>query len=505
MRTFWETFPIEFKGGLMTDGSPLRQGINFPGSASQLINFEPSIEGGYKKILGYNKWTNNVVPGSTNVQGVIIASADDVIAVRGGKYYVSLAKANWVQKLDLASTSGQKIRHTLFNFNGTPKVCMVDSLHRPVFYESLTDTIVQDVAAPSDVLGASRVVEHKNRLFFAKGSTLVYTAPFAETDYTPGNGAGIVNVGDTISGLIVFRDELIVFCNDKIKRLIGSSPSDFVLKTITLKTGCVDGDTIQEVGGDILYLGPDGIRYLSATERVDDFGLARASQSIQEDITTTFTGGSSYSSFTVRKKAQYRIFRYDLATTREDSVGYLGTRFEDQQPSGVAWGLVKGLKIFSADSKQFGSTEIILFLNEDGYVYEAEKGFSFDGAVISCMFTTPFMSITDPQARKTYYKHTLYLKSEGEVDISLRVILDFDAPDSIQPQTISIQNNTSGSAIWGAITWGSFIWGGAIRSAYENQIVGSSFGVALSYSESSTLPSFSLDTAILEYKQNDRK
>ena len=87
----------------------------------------------------------------------------------------------------------------------------------------------------------------------------------------------------------------------------------------------------------------------------------------------------------------------------------------------------------------------------------------------------------------------------------MRVILDFDAPGSIQPQTIAIQNNTSGSAIWGAITWGSFIWGGAIRSAYENQIVGSSFGIALSYSESSTLPSFSLDTAILEYKQNDRK
>jgi len=29
--------------------------------------------------------------------------------------------------------------------------------------------------------------------------------------------------------------------------------------------------------------------------------------------------------------------------------------------------------------------------------------------------------------------------------------------------------------------------------------------VALAYSESSTSPSFSLDTAVLEYQQNDRK
>ena len=40
----WETFRIEFKGGLITNLSPLQQAINAPGSARILRNYEPSID-----------------------------------------------------------------------------------------------------------------------------------------------------------------------------------------------------------------------------------------------------------------------------------------------------------------------------------------------------------------------------------------------------------------------------------------------------------------------------
>jgi len=71
MPTAWNTFPVEFKGGLVTNISPLQQGINAPGSARTLVNFEPSIEGGYRRIEGYNKFDTDYVPpyGSPVVQG----------------------------------------------------------------------------------------------------------------------------------------------------------------------------------------------------------------------------------------------------------------------------------------------------------------------------------------------------------------------------------------------------------------------------------------------------
>ena len=71
MPTAWETYPIEIKGGLVTNISPLQQGITAPGTARRLVNFEPSVEGGYKRILGYTKFDTTSVPpyGTPVVQG----------------------------------------------------------------------------------------------------------------------------------------------------------------------------------------------------------------------------------------------------------------------------------------------------------------------------------------------------------------------------------------------------------------------------------------------------
>ena len=57
----WQTFPVEFTGGLVTNISPLQQGTNAPGTATVLRNFEPSIEGGYRRIKGFAKYDTNAV------------------------------------------------------------------------------------------------------------------------------------------------------------------------------------------------------------------------------------------------------------------------------------------------------------------------------------------------------------------------------------------------------------------------------------------------------------
>jgi hypothetical protein len=61
MATQWQTFPIEFRGGLISNLSPLQQGTNAVGSATILQNFESSKEGGYSKIKGYEKYSDTEV------------------------------------------------------------------------------------------------------------------------------------------------------------------------------------------------------------------------------------------------------------------------------------------------------------------------------------------------------------------------------------------------------------------------------------------------------------
>ena len=70
MATQWQTFPIEFKGGLISNMSPLQQGLNAIGSASVLQNMEPDRQGGYTKIKGYTKFSNSEIPGEDVVLGL---------------------------------------------------------------------------------------------------------------------------------------------------------------------------------------------------------------------------------------------------------------------------------------------------------------------------------------------------------------------------------------------------------------------------------------------------
>ena len=58
MATQWQTFPIEFRGGLISNLSLLQQGTNAVGSATILQNFEATREGGYSKIKGYDKYSD---------------------------------------------------------------------------------------------------------------------------------------------------------------------------------------------------------------------------------------------------------------------------------------------------------------------------------------------------------------------------------------------------------------------------------------------------------------
>ena len=63
MPSAYQTFPIEFRGGLISNKSKLQQGIQDIGSASILENFEANKEGGYSKLLGYTKFGSVTVPG----------------------------------------------------------------------------------------------------------------------------------------------------------------------------------------------------------------------------------------------------------------------------------------------------------------------------------------------------------------------------------------------------------------------------------------------------------
>ena len=655
----WQTYPVEFRGGLITNLSPLQQGINAPGSARILRNFEPSVEGGYRRIEGYDKYDSNIIPpyGAPVVHGdsqsgttLIIAAihttpvAGDTLEITGvtGTYtiasggvtydatnnratltlstslnsspanaaavtfktttskYLAIGVAAWedtaivCKNADIFKTGGSgftkinvpdygtplvdgasqtgstlaidglltapqqgdafkiagvnlvytvtatatvtsggttlainpalasspadgavitflstsreganKTKFAKYNFNGTEKVVIVDGLNEPALYDNATFTAL--TSAPTDVIGATFVAEAKGHLFFAKGDTVTYTAFETDSDFSIGNGAGNFRVGGTVTALAVFREQLIIFTESTIHQLTGRAVSDFVVQTITADIGCIDSDTVQEIAGDVMFLGPDGLRLLSATDRIGDFGLASVSKNIQSVMTGFISANTSFTSCVVREKSQYRLLGYNNNITQENAQGILATQFAPQGGEGMAWAETRGIRAFVADSNYNQNVEQVFFANDDGYLYQMESGNSFDGINIQTTFATPHLPISDPRKRKTFYKLFLYTDPQGSVAFDVSLKLDFDSQGTIQPAPISIQNTQGTVGFFGTGTFGITRFGTKLLKLFQTQVVGSGFTVSFQFESEDDNPPYSIDALTVEYGLNDRR
>jgi hypothetical protein len=509
----WNTFPIEFSEGLITNLSPLQQGINKPGSARVLTNFEPSVEGGYRKIEGYVKHDTAALAGSGIIRGLTFYNGR-VYAVRGNELYRS-AGSGWTQITNNAAFSSagvnlggsDVVRFEKYDFDGNEKLFIVDGGSKPFIFDDNASTLTQLTSLSGDFTGCSFVIQYANHLFLANDQNLFFSAPYKDTDFSVANGGGVINITDRITDLIVFREQLIIFGQTTIKRITGSSVANFQLQPISGDLGAIQPDTAKEVGGDVVFLGPDGIRTLGATDKIGDFNLAVLSKSIQSQVTNFVDSSSAFCSLVIRNKSQYRLFGYASGIQDASSLGVLGSQIGEGQ---FAWAETRGINARVSYSEYENSEERIYFANDDGYVYRLERGSSFDGNNIIAVFNSPFLTFQDPRLRKTFYKAHLYTDPTGSVEVDFQLVLDFDRFNTgvIQPNVIPLFNNTSNfsrygspSATYGTATYGS----GNVDNILETQIIGSGYNASITLTSDDVNPPFSLDAVVLEYAVNGRR
>mgnify|MGYP002697714245 FL=1 len=604
MPTQWSTFPIEFKGGLISNMSPLQQGINAIGSATILQNMEADRQGGYTKVRGFQKYSTSEIPGTGNVLGLHVVSsgravvarkvdaaavtelqtatanvngatssstavvldgnsgtievgmyvtgtgisgtvtvstvtdqnnivlssaqtlADDTVLTFGHlsstevgntAYYYSTG-TSWIHLITSSQTGGGKVYKAMYNFDGDDKVVFVDGLHYPMLYSTSGNTTSYLTSSSpkinTDVEGAELVTIFKNTAFYAKANQIYFTAPYTVDNFAAADGAGSISVGSDVTGMIVFREQLIIFTADSVKRLVGNTTADFQLQPITDKLGCISADSIQEFGGDVMYLAPDGLRLLSATDRIGDFGLDVASDKIYKDSDDFLTSTTQFSSVILREKGQYRIFAYIQTQDKGAAIGLIATKFIAQGADNIQWSTTKGIKAYIADSIYTGTQESIMFANDDGYLYEMEQTNGFDGETIPTILETPYMPVTDPEVRKTAYKLTLYTDPSGRIDLKFRLLFDFDSGGDtriVQPEEIDIDSATGGGGVFmfGApnSTYGGsgVIFGSKIKKVYNENLIGSFHTVAMRITSDDINPPYTLDSAVLQYRQNDRQ
>ncbi len=525
------TFRAVCRGGLNTGADVLSLGEESPGSAIQLLNYEPNLEGGYRRLTGFannfgtvtgtgsvlgiavangvnqgilacrtpssgNNYLHHwnfyytvvvtsgqgssftvgetvtaVVSSSddtaTGVSGTVIAKASASLTINFGRLPSSVFDTDNVLTggtssatttvtstptvigWTAVSTSGSptmtgvsKVRFTEINF-GTPKVVLTDGINPAATYDGSTYTQITDSNAPTDPkIGA----EFQNHLFLAgdpaQPSNLFFSAPTAETDFSPANGGGVINVGFAIVAIKKFRNVLFIFGKNNIKRLVGDNSANFVLESVTSNLGCLSTDSVIELGGDLLFLAPDGIRPIGGTNKIGDVNLETLSKNIQSTVRNVIASEDldALSSVIIRSKSQ---FRYMFSTS--SSQGILGALRETQGNIGFEFAQTFGLECTCADSGYIEQEEFVLHGASSGKVFQQESGNSFDSSNILSIFKTPFIYMGNPEQRKTFYSTSTYMSAEGNFSVALSITYDYDNTDISTPDNLTLSTTSPGA------------------------------------------------------------
>ena len=509
----WLTTTVVCKGGLVEDQDRLTQGTALTGTAVRLQNMEPALEGGYERILGYTEYDSAVVPGQGVVLGVQVYGSS-VLAARlnvGGTavdVYTSIG-SGWTK----INTTGQDATSTKYRGISysitTPVAILCDGKGPALKWDGSSDTVINGTGTPT----APKFAElHYARLVLAQGSIIYMSAPSDDEEFDTSSGALVFNVGDTITAIRRHRGELYIFCTNSIFKLIGNSTATFVLTPVTRSIGCVLGDSVQELGGDLVFLSSDGFRSIAATDRIGDTDLGLLSRAIQPSVRSALNEGSfnedEVCSLTIRGKSQYRCMLYSSGGLEADAAGFLGKLEGDAAGYNYEWATLKGISAYSADSAyDSAGDEIIVFGHPTtGKVYSMESGNSFNGADIEAIYQTPDMTFGAEIAkhRKVVYDMKLVAQPSGTTEFQIDTVLNRGCDGVIAPPTIIVDGLIQ-AVEWDNFNWDGASWAVALEPIIKKNLIGSGITVGFVFYSKGTGAAYRIDSFNIEYSVKGRR
>jgi hypothetical protein len=311
------------------------------------------------------------------------------------------------------------------------------------------------------------IAEHKEHLWlFFPGGAFQNSSIGAPLDWSAVTGAALYGMGDEITGVISDNAGVMsVLAANKVANLYGSSAADFQLITLNKQAGAL-AHSAQLINKPI-YMDSIGVRSLSATQAFGDFNIGTLSDRVQpllQDYRKTRV--VPVAAFTVRKKNHYRV----IFSNNQGLAFDMGKKQPEVLP--FDWGKA----VTCIGSFETSSGERVFFGSDDGFVYEAEKGYSFDGNAIDHALRLPFNHEGAPQTNKRWHKITMECQAIPTATISVSADFDYGDPfeAGVTPADVAAQvfTVTGGGGIWDTSNWNQFFWSSATEGLMEAYLDG---------------------------------
>lgn len=384
-----------------------------------------------------------------------------------------------------------------FNFSGstdTLRMYGADGVNRA--FES-DGTVFVPIVTGMAVDTPTHPHAHKNQLFLSFHGSSQNSGigkPYAWTAVT---GADEIGVGADVSAYSSQTgDVLAIFSRNKSDQLQGSTVDDFVLKPLSTKYGAIPG-TVQTIGGTY-YFDDSGIRQLTRTQDYGSFNDEPQSELLQPII--DLIRDKVVASSVYRARGQYRVYASDgsgIIVTLKSQITQYGNTIQNvigmtqlQYPVSVTC---------ACSGEDATGKDVVFFGASNGYVYQGDKGSSFDGEEIEAYLRTPFNHSKSPRQRKRYRKAVMELTTVRYS--SIRFSPEFTYGDSdVSAPRIQSASVIGAGGYWNSANWGQFVWSGRLVNAPEFSIEGTGTNMSLLfYSKSDIDLGHALQGVLLHY------
>ncbi len=390
---------------------------------------------------------------------------------------------------------GGKYQFTKGNFSGqlvTRRIYGCDGVNQCFEFDGTTYSPIATGLSPDQ---PSFICFHNEFLFVSQASSIFF--PGAGTPFKWGavDGGGEIATGDAVTGMITMPGSqttatLAVFMRTNSAFLYGTDPATF--NFVIFNTGLGALPFSQQNLFDPFFFDDLGVVTLKTTLNWGNFLPNTLTKNILPFILQE--RGRLVASSVQRSKSQYRAFFNDgngLWVTLINQQ-YLGSSIV-LFPNPVAC-CDETITSLGEEVTYFGSSDGL------GFVYQMDKGTSFDGASIDAHATLAWDAIKSPRILKRFRAASIEIQSNSYALVSFGYQLGYGTPNISQPTAVSYANNFAAAPTWDSFVWDNFIWDGVTLAPTDVDVTGTAENIQVVLSSTSNyIGPYTLDSVIHHY------
>ncbi len=393
--------------------------------------------------------------------------------------------------------TGGKVEYEIGNFSGqlsTRRIYGCDGVNRGFEFDGTT---FAPIATGASTDSPKHVSIHRNHLFFSIGNSAIHSGPGLPFNYTSTAGASEIAVGDTITGFKGLPGNqttaaLLLACQNTLNIMYGTAASGSNPWNLVpyLQGGGAYDYTVQNI--DRTYLLDDrGVIDLQTAQEFGNFLQSTLTQAIQPFIKSKRAILSC--SQVSKDRGQYRLFFTDGSG--------LYCSFASGKFLGCTQVQLANAPYCATIGETAGGDETLYFGSASGgYVYQMEKGSSFDGANIDAYCTLNWNTGQSPRLRKRYRRASLEIQGNFYVAISFGYAFGYLSSEIDQLIPLTYESSFSGGAYWDPAVWDAFVWDGMTLAPTEVEMTGTAENVQITLrSTTDYLYPYTLNSLILHY------